>query len=151
MARHSFATVLKILAGFLPAFLFLSAFGGCQISRSPVGRQNVIEGYHEVLLSGGPHSGLFITSDLILNYDYQIKDGKLNISGTSELKHKNVEKLSMTLYYFDEDGTVIDYYRFFGRTRKALIDNTFSRQFECFPEAKAFSIGYTGQTRKGET
>jgi hypothetical protein len=89
---------------------------------------------------------------MTIDYQYHVKDGKLYISGTTDIKYATIEKLSMTLYYLDESGSVIDYYRFFARPRKVkmgkVIDNTFSREFDLAAGAKAFSIGYTGKTRQ---
>jgi hypothetical protein len=117
-----------------------------------MGNRTVTEGYKVPVLPGGPHTGSFVTRDMTITYQYQVKAGKLHISGTSDLKYTNVTKLSMTLYYLDDNGTVIDYYRFFARPRQIkfgkVMDNSFLREFDLPPEAKAFSIGYTGQTRE---
>jgi hypothetical protein len=125
---------------------------GCQTSSSKVDSRAVAEGYKAPILPGGPHPGSFITRDMTITYQYEVKEGKLHVSGTSDLKYTNVTKLSMTLYYLDDNGTVIDYYRFFARPRQIkfgkVMDSAFQREFEIPAEAKAFSIGYTGQTRQ---
>jgi len=125
---------------------------GCQTSGAKDVNRTVTDGQRLPLLPGGPHSGSFTTRDMDIAYQYHVKDAKLFISGTADIKYDNIEKLSMTLYYLDDGGTVIDYYRFFARPRKIkkgqLMDNTFSREFEMAAGAKAFSIGYTGKTRQ---
>jgi hypothetical protein len=132
--------------------LVLALMVGCQTSGSTVADRSVPKGNQIPVLDGGPHAGTFITRDMSIAYEYMVKEGKLHISGTSDLKYRQVEKLSMTLYYLDGNGSVIDYYRFFPRPRKIkqgkVMDNTFSREFDIPPEAKAFSIGYTGKTRQ---
>jgi hypothetical protein len=132
--------------------LLLTMVVGCQTSGSKVDSRAVTEGYKAPILPGGPHAGSFITRDMTITYQYEVKEGKLHVSGTSDLKYKNVTKLSMTLYYLDDNGTVIDYYRFFARPRQIkfgkVMDNTFQREFDIPAEAKAFSIGYMGQTRQ---
>jgi len=132
--------------------LLLSMVLACQTSGTNITSRTVTEGDRVPILPGGPHTGSFVTRDMTISYQYQVKDGKLYISGTSDLKYKKVAKLSMTLYYLDDNGIVIDYYRFFARPRKVkmgkVMDNTFSREFDIVPEAKAFSIGYTGKTQQ---
>ena len=132
--------------------LLLSMVVGCQTSGSSITNRTVTAGDRVTILPGGPHTGSFVTRDMTVSYQYQVKDGKLHISGTSDIKYANVSKLSMTLYYLDDNGIVIDYYRFFTRPQKAkmgkVMDNTFSREFDIVPEAKAFSIGYTGTTQQ---
>jgi len=131
--------------------LLLTMVGGCQTSGSRVDGRTVTEGYKTPVLPGGPHAGSFITRDMAINFHYQVRAGKIDIYGTSDFKYTNVTKLSMTLYYLDDNGTVIDYYRFFARPRQIkfgkVMDNTFRREFDIPAEAKAFSIGYTGKTR----
>ena len=132
--------------------LLVGAVGGCQTGGSGVMGRNAADGERVPLMEGGPHSGRFATRDMAIAYQYHVKDGKLFISGTADIKYANIEKLSMTLYYLDENGNVIDYDRFFAKPRKVargkVMDNTFSREFDMAVGAKAFSIGYTGKTRQ---
>jgi hypothetical protein len=140
------------LAYALGVILLLSMVVGCQTSGTKPTNRTVTEGDRVAILPGGPHTGRFVTRDMTIAYQYHVADAKLYISGTSDLKYAKVAKLSMTLYYLDDNGTVIDYYRFFARPRKVkmgkVMDNTFSREFDIVPEAKAFSIGYTGKTQQ---
>jgi hypothetical protein len=139
------------LAFVFVVILLIAIVVGCQTSGARVDGRTVTEGYKTPILPGGPHPGSFITRDMKVTFQYQVEAGKLDIYGTSELKYTNVTKLSMTLYYLDDNGTVIDYYRFFARPRQIkfgkVMDNTFRREFDIPAEAKAFSIGYTGKTR----
>lgn len=132
--------------------LLLALMAGCQTSGSTIANRSVADGERIPILAGGPHAGTFVTRDMTIAYRYQVVNSKLLISGTTDIKYANIEKLSMTLYYLDGNGTVIDYYRFFARPQKSkrgkVMDNTFSREFDLAADAKAFSIGYTGKTRE---
>jgi hypothetical protein len=106
-----------------------------------------------MLQPGGPQSGTFATRNMTINYSFQVKDDKMQVSGTWNIRYRDIDRLSMTLFYLDEEGIVIDYHPFFARPQRAIkgrvMDNRFTREFELPADAAAFSIGYTGRTRLG--
>ncbi|MBL0713744.1 MAG: hypothetical protein JJV98_08580 [Desulfosarcina sp.] len=137
---------------FLIAAVFLWVMPvGCQTPGAARIGRNVPATNQIMLKPGGPHAGTFVTRDMTINYEFRVANGTLNVSGTMDLRFRDVDKLTMTLFYLDENGTVFDYFSFFTRPRLAVMgrvmDNRFNREFELPAEAAAFSIGYTGRTR----
>ena len=128
---------------------------GCQTTRSSRQGLTVPSGNRIMILPGGEHTGTFSTRNMTINYTFQVKGDKLVVSGTWDIRYRDIDRLSMTLFYLDADGTVIDYYPFFTRPQRAIkgrvMDNRFQREFDLPADAKAFSIGYTGRTRLGGT
>lgn len=126
---------------------------GCQSTGSTRGGLTVPQSNRIMLKSGGPHVGTFATRNMTISYSYLFEGGKLRVSGTWDIRYRDIDRLSMTLFYLDEDGTVIDYFPFFARPRRVVqgrvMDNRFEREFDLPADATAFSIGYTGRTRAG--
>ena len=140
---------LLLLTGVLIGGLVL----GCQTTGSSREGLTVPKGNRVMIQRGGEHSGTFTTRNMTINYTFETKGDKLLVSGTWDLRYRDIDRLSMTLFYLDENGTVIDYHSFFTRPRRAVkgrvMDNRFSREFELPADAQAFSIGYTGRSRLG--
>ncbi len=128
---------------------------GCQSTGSSRKGLIVPEGNRVMLQTGGPHSGTFATRNMTINYSFHVKGDKLLVSGTWDIRYRDIDRLSMTLFYLDEEGIVIDYFPFFARPQRAIqgrvMDNRFSREFELPADAAAFSVGYTGRSRIGGT
>ena len=128
-------------------------FFGCQTTRSSRTGLTVPKGNRIMIQHGGAHTGTFATRNMTINYTFQVKGDKLAVSGTMDIRYRDLDRLSMTLFYLDEDGTVIDYVSFFARPQRAIkgrvMDNRFNREFDLPADAAAFSIGYTGRTRLG--
>ncbi len=126
---------------------------GCQTTGSSREGLTVPQGNRIMIQRGGKHTGTFTTRNMTINYSFHVEGDKLIVSGTRDIRYRDVDRLSMTLFYLDEDGTVIDYHPFFARPQRAVkgrvMDDRFSREFELPADAKAFSIGYTGRTRLG--
>ncbi len=126
---------------------------GCQTTGSSREGLTVPPGNRIIIQRGGTHSGTFTTRNMTIDYTFETKGDKLSVSGTWNLRYRNIDRLSMTLFYLDEDGTVIDYHSFFARPRRAVqnrvMDNRFNREFDLPADAKGFSIGYTGRSRLG--
>ena len=138
----------------LTAGLFLWGLAvGCQTTGSSRKGLTVAPKNRVILQPGGPHSGTFATRNMTINYTFHVKGGKLLVAGNWSTRYRDIERISMTLFYLDEEGTVIDYFPFFGRPQRAIkgrvMDNRFNRWFELPPDAAAFSIGYTGRNRLG--
>ena len=126
---------------------------GCQTSGSSQKGLTVPQSNRVMIQPGGPHSGTFATRNMTVNYTFHVKGGKLLMFGTWNTRYRDIERLSITLFFLDEVGVVIDYHPFFGRPQRAIkgrvMDNRFNRWFDLPPDAAAFSIGYTGRTRLG--
>ena len=143
------SAALLLITGMLIGALVL----GCQTTGSSREGLTVPQGNRVMIQRGGEHSGTFTTRNITINYIFQTKGDKLLVSGTWDIRYRDIERISMTLFYLDENGMVTDYHTFFTRPRRAVkgrvMDNRFSREFELPAYAKAFSIGYTGRTRLG--
>ncbi|MDJ0809027.1 MAG: hypothetical protein QNJ48_06115 [Desulfobacterales bacterium] len=128
---------------------------GCQTTGSSREGLTVPQGNRIMIQRGGMHSGTFASRNMTINYSFETKGDKLLVSGTWDIRYRDIDRLSMTLFYLDADGTVIDYHPFFARPQRAVrgrvMDNRFNREFDLPADAKAFSIGYTGRTRLGGT
>ncbi len=126
---------------------------GCQTTGSSREGLTVPKGNRIMIQHGGAHSGTFVTRNMTINYTFETKGDKLVASGTMDIRYRDIDRLSMTLFYLDENGIVIDYHPFFARPRRAVkgrvMDNRFSREFDLPADARALSIGYTGRTRLG--
>ena len=134
------------------AAVFLSGmFTGCQ-TRGAARIGHDVPATNQIMLKpGGPHSGTFTTRDLTINYAFRVKNDKLSISGAMDLRFQEVDRLTMTLFYLDANGSVFDYEAFFARPRRVVksrvMDNTFNREFKLPAGTAAISVGYTGRTR----
>jgi hypothetical protein len=74
----------------------------CQGLQTTVAAQDRIP-----LLQGGPHTGSWESSDVILEYQYVAQEGsfKLNISGEAKRKY---DQLSVWIKFFDAQGKVLE-------------------------------------------
>jgi hypothetical protein len=126
---------------------------GCQTTGSTREGLTVPQGNRIMLKPGGPHVGTFATRNMNINYTYHLENSKLRVAGNWDTRYRDIDRLSMTLFYLDEDGTVIDYFPFFTRPRRVVqgrvMDNRFEREFDLPADAAAISIGYTGRSRLG--
>lgn len=150
---------LKGPASYNPTTIIIATFlvimlVGCQTVSSTHTGRTVSEGNKILIASGGPHPHTFTTRDMTVSFRYKVQQGELHVSGSLDVKYSRVDKLTMTLFYLDGDGTVIDYYQFYSRAQKVkmgkVMDNTFDRTFDIPVDAKAFSIGYIGHTPSGK-
>lgn len=142
MTFGSFLIIAILLSGMLSS---------CQTPGAARIGQDVPTANQIMLKSGGPHTGVFTSRDMTINYSTTVKNNTLNVSGTMDIRLRDVDKLSMTIFFIDENGTVFDYDAFFARPQLAVqgrvMDNTFSREFELPDGTAAISFGYTGRTR----
>ncbi len=139
----------------LAGIVFSAANIGCQTTGSSRVGLTVPEGNRIMIQHGGEHSGTFSTRNMTINYTFHTEGDKLFVSGTWDIRYRDIDSLSLTLYYLDAEGIVIDYHPFFARPQRAVrgrvMDNRFNREFELPADAKAFSVGYTGRSRVGGT
>lgn len=143
--------IFLLLAG----ILCWGLVAGCQTTGSSREGMVVPTSNRIMIPRDGEQSGTFATRNMTINYTTQVKGDKLLVSGTWDTRYRAIDRISMTLFYLDGDGVVIDYHPFFARPQRAIqgrvMDNRFSREFELPDDAKAFSISYTGRTRVGGT
>lgn len=135
------------------ATILMALLMGCQTAGNRHLNRTVSGTNQFAIDASGPQQHTFTTRDMTISFQYQVEQGQLHASGTFDIKYKDVDKLTMTLYYLDAEGTVIDYYRFYSRPQKVkqgkVMDNTFDRTFEIPIGAKAIGIGYIGHTHRG--
>jgi hypothetical protein len=149
------STAMPLIPLLMAGIVLWGAASGCQTTGSTREGLTVPPSNRIMLKSGGPHVGTFATRNMTINYTFHLENGKLRVAGTWDIRYRDIERLSMTLFYLDEDGTVIDYFPFFARPRRVVqsrvMDNRFEREFDLPADAAAISIGYTGRTRMGGT
>jgi hypothetical protein len=136
-------TVLFLLTGLLP---------GCQsMGAKDIGRQ-VPSGGRVVLQDGGPHAQTFQTRDMTIKYQYRTAGSQLKVWGTTAIKYESIKTLIFHLFFLDADGKVIAIHDFFSYLDHSDFaefksdERQFHRDFTMPDGAKAFAIGYDGET-----
>ncbi len=94
--------------------IFLVSLAACQSGLFSY-RGRIVEPDKRLALSkGGPHKGSWQTFDLTVEYQYEQKAGKLQLSGDAELSHHNKANYEMlhhfylTVFFLDIEGKVLD-------------------------------------------
>ena len=93
----------SIAGGIIRCLVFFSmVLATCQGLQTTVAAQDRIP-----LLQGGPHTGSWESSDVILEYQYVAQEGsfKLNIGGEAKRKY---DQLSVWIKFFDAQGKVLE-------------------------------------------
>ena len=136
-------TGLFLLTGLLP---------GCQsMGAKDIGRQ-VPSGGRVVLQDGGPHAQTFQTGDMTIKYQYWMTGNHLKVLGTTAIKYESIKTLIFHLFFLDADGKVIAIHDFFSYLDHSDFaefksdERQFHRDFTTPDGAKAFAIGYDGET-----
>jgi hypothetical protein len=134
--------------------LLMAALGlaGCQtMFKSDIGRQ-VPAGDWVIIKDGGPHARTFHTGDMTIKYQYWKAGNQLKVLGTTDIKYESVNELTFHLFFLDGQGRVIAVHNFFSfLDHSDFIDfksnaRKYHRDFTIPDGAKAFAIGYTGET-----
>jgi len=105
------------------------------------------------LKSGGPHSEVWNTRNLILSYEYTNQADRLDISGEVALaggaeNFQKVEHLEVNLYFVDGNGRIIEYAPLFSAVTNDMGKNwTFQRKIEKPAGAETMAFGYSGQVQ----
>ena len=138
-------TGLFLLTGLLP---------GCQsMGAKDIGRQ-VPSGGRVVLQDGGPHAQTFQTGDMTIKYQYWMAGNHLKVLGTTAIKYESINTLTFHLYFLDDQGKVIAIHDFFSFLDHSNFVNfksnarQYHRDFAIPAGAKAFAIGYDGETAR---
>jgi hypothetical protein len=135
--------------------LMLVSFGmlvGCQMIAQPDMGKMVPSGNRVAIKSGGPFDEQFQTEDMTVTYKYWTASKQLKVRGTTRIRFQSIDELVFHLYWLDEQGKVIDIKNFFSflddsdfiKFRSS--DRQFHRDFTIPAGAKAFAIGYKGDT-----
>jgi len=119
----------SIAGGIIRCLVFFSmVLATCQGLQTTVAAQDRIP-----LLQGGPHTGSWESSDVILEYQYVAQEGsfKLNISGEAKRKY---DQLSVWIKFFDAQGKVLE--------TKSVFNSGFRRELSRGKDAieKTFEI-----------
>ena len=101
------------------ALFFLVFQGGCQGNFLGYRGELVAEENRAPLQSGGPHSGVWDTNDLILQYRYARQGGNLNLAGNIQLvggaaNFQIVKRFSLSVYFVDGNGRILEQALLFG-------------------------------------
>ena len=105
------------------------------------------------LKSGGPHSEVWNTRNIILSYDYTNEADRLDISGEVALaggaeNFQYVEHLDVNLYFVDGNGRIIKQEPLFSAVTNDMGKNwTFQRKIEKPAAAESMAFGYSGQVQ----
>jgi hypothetical protein len=150
--RHERPSLLGIvLIGLAVTALSLA---GCQtMGTRDIGRQ-VPSGGRVVLQDGGPHAQTFQTGDMTIKYQYWMAGNHLKVLGTTAIKYESINTLTFHLYFLDDQGKVIAIHDFFSFLDHSNFVNfksnarQYHRDFAIPAGAKAFAIGYDGETAR---
>lgn len=143
---------LKKLAavGTLCLLVFL---GGCQGNFLGYEGELVAEENRVPLQSGGPHSGVWDTNDLIVQYRYTRDGGMLGIAGDIQLvggtaNFQIVKKFSLSVYFVDGNGRILEQAKLFGAGGGRQIRFwSFEKAMQPPPETRSMAFGYSGVVR----
>lgn len=105
--------ILLILTRYI-LIIFLVSITACQGGLFSY-RGRIVEPDKRLALSeGGPHKGSWQTFDLMVDYQYEQKAGKLHLSGVAELSYHykanydNLDHFYLTVFFLDTEGKVLD-------------------------------------------
>jgi hypothetical protein len=105
--------ILLILTRYI-LIVFLVIITACQGGLFSY-RGRIVEPDKRLALSeGGPHKGSWQTFDLMVDYQYEQKAGKLHLSGVAELSYHykanydNLDHFYLTVFFLDTEGKVLD-------------------------------------------
>ena len=108
------------------------------------------------LSDSGPQQGSWSTFDMAIDYQYQIENGGLHISGTGmlsqhyQLLYAGVRQLRVYLFLLDAAGRVqqtVSLSAFLADTEDTF---RFDQRVALAPEMKAFTFGYSGYAYENE-
>ncbi len=102
---------------------------------------------------GGPHTGAWVSRDLIFSYKY-VRDGdRMTLDGTLEFRggvsnFAYVRNFYIQAYYLNPAGQVVDIRRIFNASAGKEIGTwRFTRELTLPPSAVGWAIGYSGVAR----
>ncbi|MEJ2526255.1 MAG: hypothetical protein P8Y73_11940 [Desulfuromonadales bacterium] len=108
-------------------------------------------------LSGsGPQQGNWSTFDMVIDYQYQVENDRLHISGTGmlsqhyQLLYAAVRQLRVYLFLLDDSGRVKQTVPLSAFLSNAEDTFRFDQSVVLAPEIKAFSFGYSGYAYENE-
>lgn len=135
------------------ALFFLVFLSGC--SGNFLGYQGklVAEENRVPLQPGGPHSGVWDTNDLILQYRYARQGGNLNLAGNIQLvggaaNFQIVKRFSLSVYFVDGNGRILEQALLFGAGGGRQVRLwSFDKAVQPPPATRSMAFGYSGVVR----
>ncbi len=133
--------------------LFLVFLGGCQGNFLGYRGELVAEENRVPLQSGGPHSGVWDTNDLIFQYRYIWQGGTLDLTGNIDLvggaaNFQTVKRFSLSVYFVDGNGRILEQALLFGAGgRRQVRFWSFEKEMRPPPDTRSMAFGYSGVVR----
>ena len=135
-------------------FFFMAAaiLNGCQAFSQGVG-QTVAPEKRKPLEAGGPHTGAFVTRDLIFSYKYDRQGDRMTVNGDIEFRgavanFPIMHNFYLQAYYLNAAGQVISTERFYSSVRSTESGIwRFTRKLTMPPETAGWALGYSGFAR----
>ena len=135
------------------ALFFLVFLGGCQGNFLGYQGKLAAEENWVPLQSGGPHSGVWDTNDLVFQYRYTRQGGTLDLTGNIELvggaaNFKVVKRFSLSVYFVDGNGRILEQALLFGAGgRRQIRFWSFDKEMQPPPDTQFMAFGYSGVVR----
>lgn len=133
-------------------FMAAAVLNGCQGFSSGVG-QTIAPERHLILEEGGPHTGAWISRDLVFSYEYVRQSDQITVNGTIEFLgpvsgFPIMLSFYIKAYYLNAAGQVIAIQRIYNGIRGRETGNwRFTRNLAMPPEAVGWAIGYSGTAK----
>jgi hypothetical protein len=133
--------------------VFLFFLEGCQGNFLGYRGELVAEENRVPLQSGGPHSGVWDTDDLVVQYRYTRQGGTLGIAGDIEFvggaaRFQIVKKFRLSLYFLDGSGRILEQALLFGAGGGRHIRLwSFDKEMQPPPDTRSMTFGYSGVVR----
>jgi hypothetical protein len=125
---------------------------GCQAFNRGLG-ETVAPEKRRPLAEGGPHTGAWVTRDLVFSYEYVRQGDGMRVNGTVEFRG-GVSNFPVMLsfylqaYYLNAAGQVIAIQRIYNGIRGRETGTwRFRRNLAIPPEATGWAIGYSGRAK----
>ncbi|MFP4347835.1 MAG: hypothetical protein ACLFQY_06100 [Desulfococcaceae bacterium] len=132
---------------------FLFFLGGCQGNFPGYRGELVAEENRAPLQSGGPHSGVWNTDDLVVQYRYIRQGGTLDLTGNIELvggaaNFQTVKRFSLSVYFVDGNGRILEQALLFGAGGgRQIYFWSFEKEMQPPPDTRSMAFGYSGVVR----
>ncbi len=141
----------NVIIGFALGILWVMS-ASCQGALSTHHGNVVKEELRVALEKDGAGDGAWETRDVLLKYQFKEAGGRVALSGEVRIADhlRNsfavLEYFSLTLFFIDADGRVIDSQRFaLGPSRKDVWEMSFKKSVDAPESAKAIAFGYSGK------
>ena len=133
-------------------FMAAAILNGCQGFSRGIGEMVAPE-KRLSLDEGGPHTGAWVTRDLVFSYDYVRQGDRMTVNGTVEFlggvsNFPVMLSFYLQAYYLNAAGQVIAVDRIYNGGRGREIETwRFTRNLVMPPEATGWAVGYSGMAK----